>query len=43
MPNIKLLQHLDDSEILRAIQSSNQKKIEREAHRKDVTDSISKM
>jgi len=43
MPNIKLLQHLEDSEILRAIQSSNQKKIERETHRKEVVDAGSKM
>jgi UDP-N-acetyl-D-mannosaminuronate dehydrogenase len=43
MPNITLLQHLDDSELLRAIQASNQKKIEREAHRKEVADAVSKM
>jgi UDP-N-acetyl-D-mannosaminuronate dehydrogenase len=41
MPNIALLQHLDDSDILRAIQSSNQKKIERETHKKGLAASIS--
>jgi hypothetical protein len=31
MPNIKLLKQLDDSEILRAIESSNDRKIGRDA------------
>jgi UDP-N-acetyl-D-mannosaminuronate dehydrogenase len=34
MPNIKLLQRLQDSEILKAIESSNRKKTERESRRK---------
>jgi UDP-N-acetyl-D-mannosaminuronate dehydrogenase len=33
MPNIKILRKFDDSEILSAIQSSNQRKIEREARK----------
>jgi len=33
LPNIELLRRLDDSDILNAIRSSNQKKIEREARR----------
>lgn len=33
MPNIKILSRVDHSEILRAIESSNRKKIEREARR----------
>ena len=36
MPNIDLLQKLFDSDILRAIQSSNRKKIEREARQDNV-------
>lgn len=38
MPNIELLKRLEDSEILRAIQSSNQKKIEREARQTKMAD-----
>lgn len=38
MPNVELLKRLDDSEILKAIQSSNQKKIEREARRTKMAD-----
>jgi UDP-N-acetyl-D-mannosaminuronate dehydrogenase len=41
MPNIALLQHLEDSDILRAIQSSNQQKIARETHRQEVADVVS--
>ncbi len=37
MPNIEILRKFDDSMILRAIQTSNLKKIEREAH-KEVSD-----
>ena len=33
MPNIELLSHLEDSEILRAIESSNEKKKDRETLR----------
>lgn len=38
IPNIDLLRQLQDSEILKAIQSSNQKKIEREARRTKMAD-----
>lgn len=41
MPNIQILRKFDDSAILRAIQSSNQKKIEREAGR-ELSDQIVK-
>jgi hypothetical protein len=34
MPNIELLMRLENSEILKAIQSSNKKKIERENNRR---------
>ena len=38
MPNIELLRRLNDSEILRAVQWSNQKKIEREARQAKMAD-----
>ncbi len=41
MPNIQILRKFDDSAILRAIQSSNQEKIDREASR-ELTDQVIK-
>jgi UDP-glucose 6-dehydrogenase len=42
MPNIELLRKFDDSMILRAIQTSNLKKIEREARKKEEADNTVK-